>query len=53
MWYEFVAKVTGKLRIITDIMSTRKMNKRFKGDLTTKIDVQPRIIISDFYGIIL
>lgn len=33
-----------------DIINIWEMNKRFKGNLATKIDVQSKIIISDFYG---
>lgn len=52
MWYELVAKVYGKLRTITDIICTQETSTRFKEDLTTKIDFNSGITISDFYGII-
>lgn len=53
MWYGLAVKVPGKLRtigIITNYSFTWEMNKNIKGNFITKIDVQPRILTSDFYG---
>lgn len=50
MWYELVAKVSGKLRTIMHVISTWEISKIVKGNFITKIDVQATIIINDFYG---